>query len=62
MQNVCTTNTDLVLEVLNDSTITIREGEGDPIKMVCLSMRLDRVIDRSFTVSIHTSMETASKL
>ena len=53
-------NTDLVLEVLNDSNITI--GEGDPIKMVCLSMRLDQMIDRSFTVRIHTSMETASKL
>ena len=55
----CYTIADLVLQVLNDSTIIIREGE--PIRTVCLVMGLSREIGRDFSIEIRTSMDTASK-
>ena len=55
-------NIDLVLRVLNDSMITI--SEGDPTQNVCLVMELDpqREIRRDISIRILTSMDTASKL
>lgn len=48
-----------MLQVLNDSTIIISEGE--PIRTVCLVMELSRLIARDFSIEIRTSMGTASK-